>query len=57
MSGDQIASTVFVSLVLLLVLNSLIARRVPGGSYMKMAGLWVLIVAVVTAAIWLIYGR
>ena len=57
MSGDQIASTVFASLMLLLVLNSLVARRISAGSYLKMAGLWVLVIAVVTAVIWLIYGR
>ena len=57
MSGDQIASTVFVALLLLLVVNSLVARRVSGGNYLKMAGLWVLVVAVVFAVIWLFYGR
>ncbi|WP_181008291.1 hypothetical protein [Sphingomonas montanisoli] len=57
MSGDQIASSIFVALLLLLVLSGLVARRVPGSAYLSMAGLWVLVIVVVTAAIWLIYGR
>ena len=55
MSGDQVASTIFVALILLLVLSSLVARRVPAASYLRMGLLWAVIVAVISAVIWLLY--
>ncbi len=54
MSGDQIAGSIGIALMLVLVLSGLLSRRIPHGKLLRMAVMWILIVAVITAVVMLL---
>jgi hypothetical protein len=54
MNGDQIAGTFAIALMMVLVVSSLIARRLSATNYVRMGALWVLIWASAIALVLLL---
>ncbi|WP_156405257.1 hypothetical protein [Sphingomonas sp. Root710] len=53
MTGDKIVAVIAIMGMLMLVIPRLVDRQLPGSKLLRMALLWVLIVAVVAAVIFL----
>jgi Na+-driven multidrug efflux pump len=54
MNGDQIVGTFAIALMMVLVVSSLIARRLSAAHYVRMAATWVLIWASAVALVLLL---
>lgn len=53
-TGDQIAGSIGISLMALVLIQRLVTRQIPMGTVVRMALIWLVIILVAIAAVWLL---